>query len=323
MRDRRRLIIPPYVGEFGWELMNWQARVRSIVNASGDADVTLAIAAGHEPIYADLNSLPHVRTESIALNNIAGDPSEDHRVDSKGIRVERELLMQSILAAMLNHSVRPGGAEILWPDFRGALLTTESPHQSFVRLGVPRAPSIDVLLVPRSLATAYERNQSQDWWTALGTRLRERGLTVDVYAPPLENAIGQLRAARLAAGGSTGGLHLASLCGCPHVVWGPGRAERWTGIQMSNRQRYETIWNPLGTRVQYHEFGWQPSVDQSASAIIQGFNSIASGISLPATVSLDRIRWRARRRVAGLWARSASEGRTPWRVRELLREATS
>ncbi len=323
MPDRQRLIIPPFVGEFGWELMNWQARVRSIVRDSSGADITLAIAEGHEPLYADLASRPNVRTTSITLADIAGHPSEDHRIDANGIRVDCESLKQSIVSALARHGVQPDDAMILWPDFRGALIPTSAPHQAFVRLGIQQPASIDVLLVPRSRASAYERNQSEDWWTALAERLRDCDLAVDVYTPPLENAIAQLRAARLAAGGSTGGLHLASLCGCPHVVWGPGRAERWTSIQMTNRQRYETIWNPLGTRVKYHELGWKPSIDQAASAILRGFNSIAIGMGPPAQVPLDRFRWRTRRSLAGLWARNATDGRTPWRVRELLREATS
>jgi hypothetical protein len=323
MPDRQRLIIPPYVGEFGWELMNWQARVRSIVHQSSTADITLAIAPGHEPLYTDLTSNAHVRSVSASIAEVPGQPNEDHRIDAHGSRIDSDATKHSVVAAMAQSGVDLTDASILWPDYRGTLFPTEPPHQIFVPLGGSRPPSIDVLLVPRSRASADKRNQSQDWWNALAAQLRGCGLSVDTYSPPLENAIAQLKAARLAAGGSTGGLHLASLCGCPHVVWGPGRAERWTNIQMTNRQRYETIWNPLGTRVQYHELGWRPSIDQAASAIICGFNSIAIGISPPATIPLDRFRWRARRGLAGLWARSASEGRTPWRVRKLLREATS
>lgn len=323
MRSERRIVIPPYVGEFGWELMNWQARVRRVVRESRDAAITLGVAAGHEPLYEDLFAEAHVQAASVAIHDIHGQPSEDHRIDTDGLRLDAARLKETVIAAMVRAQVEIDGANILWPDFCGRLLSTDPAQQQFLRFGRTAKSEIDVLLVPRVRASAYERNQSQEWWHSLATRLQTSGLRVDFYAPPLSNAIAQLRAARLAAGGSTGGLHLASLCGCPHVVWGPGRAERWTSIQMSNRQRYETIWNPLGTRVRYAELGWRPTVEQAASAVRHAFDSIAVGISSPGAISFDRFRWRARRGLAGLWARGAAEGRTPWRVRELLREATS
>jgi len=321
MPDRPHLVIPPYVGEFGWELMNWQAHVRNVVRTHQRHRITLAIAAGHEPLYSDSLALPQVNARSIRLESIPGRPSEDHRIDDDGKRIAPDDLRASIGAALANAAIETADAGVLWPDFRGGLMPTRAPHQAFVQFGQPSRPSIDVLLIPRARTSASERNHSPEWWIDLAARLRRTGLSIEHYAPPLANAIAQLRSARLAAGGSTGGLHLASLCGCPHVVWGPGKAERWTSIRMTNRQRYETIWNPLGTPVQYLELGWLPSIDNAASAILYGLKSIAAGTGAPAAV--HKLRWRARRHLAGVWARSAAEGRMPWRMRELIRQATS
>ena len=59
--------------------------------------------------------------------------------------------------------------------------------------------------------------------------------------------------AKLVVGQSTGTMHLASLCGAEHLVWGNGRL----------KGRYEKIWNPFNTKVCFiHKAGWTPSVER-------------------------------------------------------------
>ena len=62
-------------------------------------------------------------------------------------------------------------------------------------------------------------------------------------------------------------MHLSSLCGTPHVVW-TNTAVTAVG-NVTNRERYEKLWNPLGTRVvvvdQPH--GWNPEVEQILEAV--------------------------------------------------------
>jgi ADP-heptose:LPS heptosyltransferase len=64
-------------------------------------------------------------------------------------------------------------------------------------------------------------------------------------------------------GPSSGPVHLASLCGLPHVTWSPKNA---TGI-MSNKDRYERIWNPLKTPVTFIEGSWNPEVKEIVGAV--------------------------------------------------------
>jgi hypothetical protein len=49
-----------------------------------------------------------------------------------------------------------------------------------------------------------------------------------------------LRNTKCIFGPSSGPIHLSSLCGCPHVVWGD---------QSKSLNRHYTNWNPLGTKV--------------------------------------------------------------------------
>ena len=66
--------------------------------------------------------------------------------------------------------------------------------------------------------------------------------TINDCIPILQNA-------RLAIGGSTGTLHLASFIGVPHLVWGDSRIQR----------RYLKTWNPLKTRNIFLS-SWQPPI---------------------------------------------------------------
>src|SRR5262245_8185035 len=99
---RNRLVIPPYVGEFGWELMNWQGRVRRIVREGRFAECALCVRPGLRLIYDDFleNDRPAMRCVEVSVDRVPGEPSEDHRVDASGARVDAEVLQASMLEAM-------------------------------------------------------------------------------------------------------------------------------------------------------------------------------------------------------------------------------
>ena len=67
--------------------------------------------------------------------------------------------------------------------------------------------------------------------------------TTDLRGLPLIDLCGVLAKAKLAIGPSSGTLHLASLCGTPHVSW-YGRA-------MTSMDRYQHYWNPFSTPVTF------------------------------------------------------------------------
>lgn len=60
--------------------------------------------------------------------------------------------------------------------------------------------------------------------------------------------------ALFAVGPSSGWMHLASLCGCPHMTWVGGKEHTYV------KRRYIDRWNPLRTRVRViNEPTWQPA----------------------------------------------------------------
>ena len=81
---------------------------------------------------------------------------------------------------------------------------------------------------------------------------------LDMRGAPLAEQMNALRSARCAIGPSSGPMHLASLCKCPHLVWcGGGKGERST-----TARRYARDWNPHGTVARTFECGsWQPPFD--------------------------------------------------------------
>lgn len=153
----------------------------------------------------------------------------------------------------------------------------------YIKFGVPdSAMKYDIVMHARSIRVAKDyrdgrrseqqykemRNWPADKWRALADRLVAQGLrlcsigsrdasihvpgSVDLRGITLEQSASVLASSTMCIGPSSGPMHFASLCGCPHLVW---TAE-------SNRVRYETFWNPLHTPVRLvicEE--WDPTVD--------------------------------------------------------------
>ncbi len=320
----KTLVVAPYTGEFGWELMNWQGRVRWVI-AHGDYDrVVVCAKADRRALYAHRDYDDRVVFCSVSDAGVSGRRNEDHRVDEEGSAVDaatlRSLISQQVKDACESLGISPGDSEILLPPCDGTLWPTARSHQVFIDMRVRHKVETDILVVPRTRTLAAERNMSATWWEDLVGRLRDDGLSVEVYEPRLDEAIHQLSRARLAIGASTGGLHLASLCRCPHYVWGCGNESRWTRMSITNRQRYETIWNPLGTPCRYDECGWWPSMqkvmDESRRALDQF--GLDGGTSQPGR-SL-KPKWRVKRRLARVLEHDEQRNLWPWRVKELVRE---
>jgi len=322
----RMLIAAPYLGEFGWELLNWQGRVRWEAVHGGYDRVAVCATPDRRPLYEAAGpALPDGRLVfcPVAQLDPPGAASEDHRIDEAGRPIAADRL-RAVAEAAARSACREAGldcgdAVILTPGYTGGLWPTTSEHQVFAELRQPAALTTDVLLVPRRRELAPERNLAESWWEDLAGELRQAGLRVEMYEPPLEEAIRRISRSRLAAGASTGGLHLASLCRCPHYVWGSGPESRWTRLGITNRQRYETIWNPLGTACRYDECGWRPAVPRVRDAICRSLETIglAPGRS-PPSWSL-KPRWRLRRGLARLLDPESASAAVPWRVREFVR----
>ena len=88
------------------------------------------------------------------------------------------------------------------------------------------------LLRPMGTVAAYG---STDNWLA--------GADIDLRGADLEYQCDLLRCAKVAVGPSSGTMHLASLCECPHVTFTDGHA--------NVKRRYLSTWSPFGTPCEY------------------------------------------------------------------------
>ncbi|MFQ5500824.1 MAG: hypothetical protein ACE5EQ_00805 [Phycisphaerae bacterium] len=318
------LIVAPYPGEFGWELMNWQGRVRWMARHGGFDRTFVCTTPDRRPLYTDNHSDGGIIFCPMPPSALPGEANQDHRIDSTGHRIDpvelNTLIKTQVLKQCESLEINSLSARLFMPDFRSAIWPTTHTHQAFVNLRVKSRITTDILLIQRYRSIAQDRNQAPSWWDELAERLRACGLKVETYQPRVDTAIVQLSRARLAVGASTGGLHLAALCGCPHYVWGSGPEARWTAMGITNRQRYETVWNPLGTPCRYDECGWKPGLDHVLEQARRSLDEIGIGAGHRVGRQWMHSKWRIKRGFARVLETSGDGMPWPWRLRTLVRQ---
>jgi hypothetical protein len=252
------LFAGPWVGEFGWELMHWQGFLRKL--APRYSKVVVSCRPGQEALYADF-------AHEFLLHDIRGT-ADCNRL----LRVDNPQELRRVLALV------PPGADLLRP--LGA-----QPHQRqvFRRFGEKRLESsTDILIHPRGRGHGADRNWSRENWERLLSILSPLGLRIGCIGlrsatqdlsgnftefrdRPLAETFDLMASTKLVVGPSSGPMHLASLCGTPHLVW-TDRARYARGL--TNRIKYERTWNPLGTTaVVLDEWGFQPAPNLVAEQV--------------------------------------------------------
>lgn len=255
----KRLVAGPWLGEFGWELMSWQAFVRKA--AQGYDEVHVCSREGHEPLYRDFckHFIPH---------QIAGLKDCWHvgLVDQRDIRV-------------VNDHLKGLGGDRLIPD---RLFPIQ--QQQFIKFGSKERGkrlgyNFDLIVHARKpIGKRPGHSYPLQRWNELVKRLEPRRIacigtdayspegTVDMRAAPMQDVMDAISSATMVIGPSSGPMHLASLCGTPHMVWTD--TQYYSAIQGSNVERYHLLWNPLRTPCRVLDmYGWLPTVDQLERAI--------------------------------------------------------
>lgn len=318
----RVLVTAPYVGEFGWELMSWQGRVRWRFERGRFERLVVLGLAGKAALYADMP----LQYREVDLSALPGSAYEDRRALAPGyepvpagrIRAAIEPLVGPVVDELQreHHEI-----ELLWPDYAGTIYPGEPAQQRFIRFAAwceKIHPAPWVLLVQRTRPAGAANWQPQQW-SALAELLRDRGIHTTVYPHEAEAAIAAATHCDLAVGQSTGGLHLASLCGCPQVAWSVSEPCLWTPWQITNRQRYETFWNPLASPVQFHEVSRQPEPPEVAGWVGHGLETIGRRTGSVLPKALFRGRWAFKRQLARRVVRQKSFKRWPWPLQKLAR----
>ena len=318
----RILLAAPHVGEIGWELMSWQGRVRRMYRRGGYDRVVVLGGPGKAAFY---DGMP-LDYRAIDLSHLPGEAYEDRRYigHSKEIVAADELkrLLEPLVQNVVAESRADGDTvDVLWPEYAGKPCSCDPEHQAFIRYErkISELPSEPwVVLVQRTRAHGAERNWPAESWVRLARLLADRGVHTTIYPCEAEAAITMLSGCDLAVGQSTGGLHLAALCGCPTLVWSVQDYLMWQW-EITNRQRYETWWNPLGSPVVFHEAASLPTPEAAADQIMGALQAIGRRTGSSVQRALFRGKWTLRSTLRRSIIEPRRYRRWPWPVQKFVR----
>lgn len=317
------LLAAPFVGEVGWELMAWQGRVRRAFRRGRYDRLIVLGSTGKEAFYADMPG----EYRAVDPNELPGVAYEDRRwLPAEGRCVAAEAL-RSLLEPEVQETVRSlkdahaDDLDVLWPNYDGTFIPCDARHQDFICFDWPVTsplPAPTVVLVKRQRAFRAEVNWSAERWDELAERLRQKGVHTIEYPCDSAAAIAVLSHADLAVGQSTGGMHLAALCGCPRLVWSM-ESYLWSPWEITNRQRYETVWNPLAAPTEVREVMAMPDVAQAATQVLRSLDHIGRRTGSTVRRASLRAKWAVRSAVMRHVIQTRACARWPWPMQRFVR----
>ncbi len=235
----------PWVGEFGWELMTWQAWCRQQAKKFKKAYACSFPDMGY--LYEDFATfVPHSYKK-------------------------RYLDWTKVNEMDIQYEIPPDVTQQFIPfkEYR-------VEGQDFRRLGWPWKPGDfikgDVLIHARGINKGGKNYPVEKWEKLvelLKAEIGDSGIvgsvgsaedllikdTEDFRGLPLVELCLYLSQARMVIGQSSGVMHLASLCMAPHIVWADSRTYFGETLEM----RYKHTWNPLNAPVHYiFDDKWEP-----------------------------------------------------------------
>lgn len=321
VKNMRILLAAPFVGEFGWELFSWQGYVRRRFVTGGFDEVVVLTGPGRDALYDDMPAFCRV-VDMSALPGIAYNNGR-LLLETKRV-VSAETLREAvtpIVEKVASELGRRGDVEILWPSYACDILACDDQTQTFhcYHRPMPDAPTAPWIVSVRRTRDAVAANWSIAQWESFENALRKAGVHVTVYPEQAEQAIAALSHCDLAVGQSTGGLHLASLCNCPHVVWSAFRGCRQTPWEITISQRYETFWNPFGTPVRVHDLNRLPEVEEAVTWSLQALKTFGRRTGQPVSRLSFRGGWRLRNWLVHHVVRRPQFRSWPWTVQQFVR----
>ena len=252
------LIAGPWVGEFGWELFAWQAYVRAL---SRHFEETIIICRTNSTaLYKDF------ATRTIVYNPPTGTADSFFMYGLDFMWAFKQVVEK-------NDINLSAGATLFLPRRVGQPPQTHYSERmpfgkyrirpEYIKFGNSVKKKYDYVFHIRDRTLRAADNWGIDNWRKLLNLLesdnvacigtKEEALLIDgaddLRDAPLSQVFDVLAGAKCCFGPSSGPIHLASLCGCPHVVWS----------LPSDKARYEENWNPLKTKVLFDsKYSWQP-----------------------------------------------------------------
>ena len=267
----KALVAGPWVGELGWELMRWQGHVRFMYQHIKADKLIVATQRGHEYFYNDMN--PEVFHSTL---NPQANGWMEGTLNPQYTTYEKNYIKKMLKDCSDVTYLKPT-KETTSPQIRQVFISYGKPNKEY---------ATDVLFHIRDV----KRNRStrRNWktanWVMLNERLSQHGIKVGciglsnhalhiIHTSNFLNVnirylVNIIASTKLVIGPSSGPMHLASLCKIPHLVWTDNR--KWGSVSATNRERYETLWNPFQTKVKVlDDCNWQPTVNQVYEAVLE------------------------------------------------------
>jgi len=255
-KSNKRLIAGPWVGEFGWELFAWQAYIRSL--ADHFDEIIVLCRPSSRSLYQDF------ATKFIDISPPGGlsDSFFMHGLDmpsyTKKILYENKDIVDSNTAIFAPRRIGFPPYTHYSEEVSFKHLNIKPKYKKYGNVGEKK---YDYIFHIRNRELRKQDNWSFDNWKKLlkllsqddkkiaciGT-IKESGYiegTDDLRNIPLNELFDILRNCEAVFGPSSGPMHLASLCGAPHVVFST------PSVTEKDEIRYTKNWNPLKTHVLY------------------------------------------------------------------------
>jgi ADP-heptose:LPS heptosyltransferase len=288
------LFAGPWVGEFGWELFCWQGYLRKI--APKFDRVIVASRPGHECLYEDFcdefigyqpsNGVTSGATcEGIRYNDLHKKYIDNYyawkRLETHKSTSCREL-QHTVFRKYDAVWIPPETYVIPYlPSPKFARILAIFKQQEFVKYGRNTGAGFDVLIHARNIKSTSIHKNKRNWsiekWEQLVQQLHGFSIgsigskqgaahikgSTDLRGVSLQKLTDVMASSELIVGPSSGPMHLASLCGLPHLVWS----------NRSNFYRYNKHWNPHRTPcIFYDKEGWDPRPESINKLVHKALN---------------------------------------------------
>ena len=250
-----------FCGEWGWELASWIPSIRAI--SKGYNKTIIEVQPGMEYFYRDFSDeLILNPRDSSDFDMYSGKPKNPppSKLTDTDVIIPTQFWKQHARWEFRIIKTANRGQKLQPKEWRK--YGTENPKYVADIMCAWRGPKH---FRGRSFP---EKVYPTDKCIALTRKLMDAGYSVACYGGednvyvegsvdyrgvPVEELCGALSQAKLAIGPSSGTLHLASLCGTPHVTW--------YGRPVVSMDRYLTYWNPFETPVTFISGSGCPDVD--------------------------------------------------------------
>lgn len=265
------LIAGPWGGEFGYELMYWTPRLRTL--AKEFQQVEVIIPEGHGLLYEFADSITEHTIDLGEAKWAAnmGDrkfwtgswrrmdlPEEELR---KIKELEKEYADARDTSSCVFYEPNSTLSEIP-PDYRSLRTEGVEPDPSRVLLHCRRAGHGRDWPDEKCDVLARELNKLSLRPGVIGTLddYLPRASVEDLRGISLEELVEEVSRAFLVIGASSGPMHLAHLCETAVVCWGD--ADFSIPEVGTSSEAYMGKWNPFEAPIQYINAGWDPEPEQ-------------------------------------------------------------